>query len=625
MFRPAQKRFLQTTVCLFFVLWGVWLEKEGDIQRSALCFILSFLIGGYAAAKEGVVALVREKHLTVDVLMVLAAAGAGAIGYWMEGALLILIFSLSGTLEELALAKNKQAITALMALTPEKARRLTSAGDIEVVETCVLEIEDRLQVLKGQVVPTDGILCQGVAVMDESMISGEPLPVEKVQGDFLIGGTINCGETVEMLVTAVAEETIFARMVSLVEQAQSRQGKVATVIDRLEDYYVKVVLLLVPMFIVATYGLLQWDWSTAFYRGMILLTVVSPCALVASATPASLSALSCAARKGLMIKGGDIAGGLGDLKVMVFDKTGTLTQGMPRVSDVLILPDASPDLGAMVKAAERGSNHPISKALSDYYRSEQKLVVSDVSDVIGKGISFSYKDYSWRIGKCEFALPVFHLPQEVQTFISLAEEQGHTLVYLSCDGVLQAIYALSDQVRPEAAKVIKQLKNMGLRTIMLTGDREQTANRIADAIGLDQVVANCLPEDKVGYIRAFQESYGLVGMVGDGINDAPALAAANVGFAVSSGTDIAIESADVVLVDHLGRLPFAIKLSRQLRRITLENMIFALLVIAFLVLTNLSQVISLPQGVIGHEGSTILVILNGLRLLRFKDDSKGCQ
>lgn len=616
-----KKSLVLTVSCLVLIVLGFVVEFLEWEFWGITFFILALLTGGYLPAKEGLEELLVDHHLDVDLLMILAALGAGLIGYWEEGALLIGIFSLSNTLEEFATEKSKRAISSLMSLTPDEARRIVADGQVEVVPTADLKIGDWVQVLKGQAIPIDGILDSDYALVDESMITGEPLPVEKQVGDVVHGGTVNQGENIQLTVSVANQDTLFAKIVRMVEEAQSRQSPTTSLVKRMENRYVKAVLIVVPLFILGVHFIGGWDWQTAFYRGMILLTVASPCALLASSAPATLSAISRAARMGMIVKGGDTAENIGQLKALVFDKTGTLTVGHPEVLDTYQVANTDTTLlGNIILTAEGTSTHPISQALLHYHDGGKLITLDRLEDVTGKGLVVQYGGEEWRIGKKDYILEgmASDFASEVWTYITQREEQGNTLVYVSRDGQLQAIYALADQLKAESKKAIEQLKELGLKTVMLTGDQEKTARFLAKELGIDEVVANCLPADKVQHIQALREKYGVVGMVGDGINDAPALAIADIGFAVSTGSDIAIGNADVVLVDDLTRLSFAVGLSRRLRRIIMENIIFSFSVIILLVWSNLFQQVTLPLGVVGHEGSTILVILNGLRLLRYK-------
>ncbi|MGT2933017.1 heavy metal translocating P-type ATPase [Streptococcus catagoni] len=606
---------LETACCLLLILIGLPLLSRNPEVASWL-FIAAFLIGGYQSAKNGITDLFVDKHLSVDILMILAAIGAGIIGYWLEGALLIFIFSLSSTLEELAMEKSKNAISALMNLTPDMARKLDEAGSIHEIETKNLKVGDLLQVRKGESIPIDGELKSDFTEVDESMVTGEPITVDKKKGAQLIGGTINQGQSIVMEVSVENEDTLFAKIVSLVESAQSQKSKTATFIENLEDKYVKFVLILVPSFILFCHFILGWTWLDASYRGMILLTVASPCALIASSTPASLSAISRSARKGLVIKGGDIVDNMANIKAVVMDKTGTLTQGKPSVVDSYYVQDK--DLvNSLVKTAEEASSHPISKAIIEFTKESERLKLEKSEEISGKGFLISFEGSDWRIGKKSFILETVSELDQYEEDINKLEEQGKTLIFVSRNQKLMAYFALLDDIKEDALKAIQMMHELGIKTVMLTGDQEKTAQYVAKKLGIDQVVANCMPQDKVSKIKALQEEYGFVAMVGDGINDAPALAQADISYAIGSGTDIAMESADSVIMDDLTRIPMSIRLSKKMKVIVKENIIFALTVITLLILANVFQVVNLPLGVVGHEGSTILVILNGLRLLTF--------
>ncbi|HFI0113466.1 TPA: heavy metal translocating P-type ATPase [Streptococcus suis] len=609
---------LTTSLCLLFILVGILLLQTGQ-GWAPILFILAFVIGGYQSAKEGLTELIFDKHLSVDLLMILAAIGSGLIGYWMEGALLIFIFSLSSTLEELAMEKSKNAIAALMNMTPPTARKIEENGDITVLDTAAIRIGDLLQVRKGDTVPLDATLISEQSIFDESMITGEPLPAEKAAGDAVIGGTINQGPTVTVQVTAEKGDALFDKIVQMVENAQESKSKTATFIENMEDTYVKVVLVVVPLFILFAHFALDWDWLTAFYRGMILLTIASPCALVASSSPATLSAISRAARKGMIIKGGDIADKIANLEAIVFDKTGTLTIGKPEVVGATYLGDEEL-IKQVVQAVEKQSSHPIAQALMNYTADSSAIALQSLEDVTGKGLVAGYEGDSWKIGKAGFVVDslVSPLSADLLAQIDEAESTGKTLVYVSQNDVLAAIFMVEDSLKPESKQLIAQLKEMGVTPILLTGDQEKTARYVASQVGIDRVIANCLPTDKASVIKELQTEFASVGMVGDGINDAPALAQAHVSYAMGSGTDIAMESADIVLMEDLTRIPYSIRLSKKMRSIIKQNIIFALSVIVLLIISNLFQSINLPIGVVGHEGSTILVILNGLRLLYFK-------
>lgn len=608
------------------IVLGFVLDMSGNHPVAVIVFILSFLIGGYFSAKSAFDELIHEHHLSVDVLMILAAIGAALVGYWVEGALLIFIFSLAESLEVMAMAKSRQAIEALMSLTPDVARKYQADGSLIEVATNELHIGDKIQVRKGESIPIDGEIVSDYAVINEASITGEPIPVTKALGDAVIGATINKENTFDMIVTTENDNTLFSKIIKMVETAQNNPSKVDSFIKGIEDNYVKIVLVAVPLFILVAPFIFGWTWSHAFYRGMVLLTVVSPCALVASAAPTNLSAISRAAKNDIIVKGADTLEQLSDIKAVIFDKTGTLTVGRPQVSQTEFVDTQYQERAIQVLvAAESRSTHPIALAIVDHYKDVPHDANIQVNDITGKGLEVIDQDVTWQIGSKAFVMDQLQAPvaQDILTHCESIQGQGATVIYMSCNLHFVGFVALKDALKPESVAAIKELHQQGIKTVMLTGDQQQTAKAIADEIGIDEFRANLLPQDKVLHIQELQDKYQIVAMVGDGINDAPALATANIGISMGSGTDIAMETSDVVLIkDDLKQLGFAIGLSQKMKNITKQNIIFSLSVIVLLIISNLMETINLPLGVIGHEGSTILVILNGLRMLAYRQDLK---
>lgn len=611
------KEILSTIFCLVFILTGLLVQSQGHGVIATLAFILGFIIGGWQSFYEGYYELVHEHHLSVDVLMVLAAIGAGLIGYWMEGALLIFIFSLSETLEHLTMERSKKTIEQLMSVTPDTIHVLV---DNQFVEKNVEEVKvgQILQIRKGEVVPLDGCLIDSHASLNEASMTGESFPVSKSQNDDIISGTLNAGNIFKMKVTHDLKNSYFNKIVTMVEEAQSRQGKTDRFVTRIEDTYVKIVLIAVPLFILITYLWVGWSWQHAFYRGMVLLTVASPCALVASASPANLSAISRGAKKGILVKGGDTFDAIELLDTIVFDKTGTLTVGKPYVQAAVFLEqDLTSTIQSLVYTAELTSTHPIATALIDYLKGS-KQVQAKIEDVTGKGFELVYQNQSYRIGKLDFVTDTNLIESHLLNQIKDYQSQGKTLIYVSKNTQLIAYFVLEDAIKKNVGQTIKKLNQQGIQTVMLTGDQEATATYVADQIGIQTVIANCLPEDKLNFIQSLKEKGKVVAMTGDGINDAPALALADIGIAMGEGTDVAIETSDVVLVkEDLTLLPFLVGITKKMSGIIKFNLFFSISVIILLIFANVFQVINLPLGVVGHEGSTILVILNGLRLLTF--------
>ncbi|MCQ9209246.1 heavy metal translocating P-type ATPase [Granulicatella seriolae] len=608
-----------TIISGFLILLGIIIEQTSFAFLAPYIFILSFIIGGYKQAVNGFKDTIESKRLNVDILMVLAAIGASIIGYWLEGALLIFIFSLSGSLEEYAMNKSTQAITALMNLQPETAKRLKDDGSIEEVPVASLQIGDKVLVPKGTSVPIDGEILQGTSLFDEASITGESIPVDKGASDLIFGGTMNLSNGITMTVTKNPDDTLFAKIIKLVKEAQSTPSKTATLLNKIESVYVVIVLISVPIAIAIFYFGLHWTWNESFYRGMVLLTVASPCALVASATPATLAAISNGARQGILFKGGAFLENFVQLNAIVFDKTGTLTQGRPQVTDMVLVNHINQDtVFSLVAAMESTSTHPIAQAIMTYInlKPQDYALITDLADHTGSGLSANFLGSEWKIGKLDFVNSESLTADDKGTIVSL-QESGKTLVFVQKDNQVVTYFALLDMPKAGAKEMLSYFNHQGIETIMMTGDNQKTGQTIGNQIGISQVFGNCLPEEKVSNLQNIQKKYPVIAMVGDGINDAPALANASIGIAMGGGTDIAIEVSDVVLMDdHLDKLSYCHKLSAKLRKITIQNMVFSICVILLLITANLFQYINLPLGVVGHEGSTILVILNGLRLLR---------
>jgi Zn2+/Cd2+-exporting ATPase len=602
-----------------FILLG-WLLADGSSSLSIAFYLLAFVIGGFAKAKEGIEETIANKELNVEMLMVFAAIGSAIIGYWTEGAILIFIFAVSGALETYTLNKSQREISSLMDLQPEEALKVTN-GIEERVHISELAVKDHILIKPGERVPSDGLIIKGSTTIDEAAISGESIPVSKTVEKEVFAGTVNLNGAITVEITKPSSETLFQKIIDLVHSAQSEKSPSQLFIEKFEGTYVKVVILVVLLMMFVPHFLLGWSWTETFYRAMVLLVVASPCALVASIMPATLSAISNGARNGILFKGGMHLENLGNLQAIAFDKTGTLTKGKPQVTDVIVAEGVSKEeIMAVTAAIENQSTHPLAQAIvthtKESYPGLQLTEPQSLEDVSGWGVKAMMDQQEWKIGKAEFVGEL-----NAQSFAggiseSLASE-GKTIVFVANDDGIAALIALKDIIREEAKQALKLLKSEGIYTIMLTGDSENTAKAIAKEAQIDDYAAKCLPETKVAELKKMIDRYGTVAMVGDGINDAPALATANVGVAMGEGTDVALETADIVLMKNdLNRIADAVRLSRKMQKIVKQNIIFSLSVIFILIASNFLQILDLPLGVIGHEGSTILVILNGLRLLR---------
>lgn len=601
------------------ILIGWSLSKSDLSTASAIFYLLAFCIGGFAKAKEGIQETIKEKELNVEMLMIFAAIGSAVIGYWAEGAILIFIFAVSGALETYTLNKSQKEISSLMDMQPEQALLIRN-GKETLVHVSELTRGDHILVKPGERIPSDGIVIRGRSAIDEAMITGESIPVTKELHDEVFAGTVNMNGSLTVEVTKLSTESLFQKILQLVQSAQSEKSPSQLFIEKFEGTYVKIVLLVVGLMMFLPHYLLGWDWTTTFYRAMVLLVVASPCALVASIMPATLSAISNGARSGILFKGGVHLENLSHMKAIAFDKTGTLTKGKPEVTDIYVREDIEKEsLLHLVASIENQSNHPLAQAIVSY--TQQKIDTplrqpDYLEDVAGWGIKAVMDGQQWLIGKVAFVDK-----EQALAFADGAAEKlaanGKTMVYVKDKDGIAALIALKDIVREETKAAIEALRNEGIHTIMLTGDSETTAKAIVQEAHIDGYIAECLPEGKVKELKNLMKQYGSVAMVGDGINDAPALATANVGIAMGEGTDVALETADVVLMKNdLPRIAEAIRLSKRMNRIIKQNVFFSIIVIMGLIASNFLQILDLPYGVIGHEGSTILVILNSLRLLK---------
>lgn len=612
------KELIAALVSGFIILLAWRMESTEQTTAAVTAYLTAFFIGGYAKAKEGIEDTIESKSLNVEILMIIAAIGSAIIGYWMEGAILIFIFALSGALETYAMNKNNREISSLMDLQPEEAWLVR--GGFEPIKVSVkdLKVNDHILVKPGERIPADGEIYKGISTVDEAAITGESMPITKKAGNEVFAGTVNLNSVLTIKVTKPSSETLFQKIITLVQSAQSEKSPSQQFIERFESVYVKAVLLAVALMMFLPHYLLDWDWTTTLYRAMVLLVVASPCALVASIMPATLSAISNGARNGILVKGGVHLENLSSIRVLAVDKTGTLTQGTPVVTDFIVRDDLDKQQTlALIAGIEGQSNHPLAQAINAFAKeqgviNEQNITIEDIP---GYGMKAQFNEQSYIIGKPDFVGAKLAKQFADGALEQLANE-GKTVVFLKDHQGIAALIALKDVVREEAKKAVAALQELGINVAMLTGDNETTAKAIAKEAGVSTYVAECLPETKVEHIKQYEKTSGHVGMVGDGINDAPALATASVGIAMGGGTDVALETADVILMKNdLSKIAHAVKLSRKMQRIVKQNIIFSLTVIALLIISNFFQAISLPLGVIGHEGSTILVILNGLRML----------
>lgn len=611
-------------IMMFFVgvaafIGGFLLEGNHE-QWANLAFLLAVVTAGYHIILEGMGDTFRNSvaakkfQPNVHFLMALATAGAIAIGNFEEAAMLIVIFAGAHFLEEYVDGKSKREITNLLNLNPTEARILNADGSTQVVPVDQVKVGDTLQVLNGAQVPTDGIILNGTTAIDEASINGESIPKEKNVGDEVYGSTINGSGTFTMEVTKDSSETVFAKILQMVNQSQKSLTKQATLIQRLEPKYVTIVLLLFPLVLLAGPYLFGWTWQLSLYRSMVYLISVSPCALAASAVPTTLATISNLSKKGVLVKGGAYLSKLQELKAISFDKTGTLTNGKPVVTDYVVAKELNEDeVVDLIVAMEKQSNHPLAAAIISKFPNRQDVEVT-VENEVGRGLSTDYQNSNYRIGKPSSFMNASSDYRRQQQELSA---EGKTVVFIGKDEQVVGLISLMDVPNQYAKDAISYFKQAGLHTAMITGDAKLTGEAVGKQIGVDEVIANVMPEDKASIVQEQQQKYGSTAMLGDGINDAPALVTADVGVAMGDGTDVAMDVADLVLMKNdLSKLVYAHQLSKKMNRITWQNILFSMFVVLFLVTLNFLGKMDITIGVILHEGSTIAVILNALRMLR---------
>ena len=585
-------------------------------------FALAALIAGVPVARSGINGLRINRQLDINMLMTIAVIGAAILGEWLEAATVVVLFSIGEALEGFAMDRARRSIRGLMSLTPDEA--MVRRGGMEATMP-VAEIVpgDIVIVRPGGRLPVDGVIRSGATALDQSPVTGESIPVDRGVGDEVFSGTINGSGVIEIEATQPASNSTIARIVHMVEEAQSRRAPAQRFVDVFARYYTPSVVLAATLVALAPPLALGGSWSEWFYRALILLVVACPCALVISTPVAIVSAIAASARDGVLIKGGAYLEALGSLGALAFDKTGTLTQGKPEVQQ--IIPLNGRDEGSILQiaaSAERYSEHPLGDAI---VRSAElqgvELSDAEVSDVVtttGSGISARVDGQLVEVGSRRI-LENGRLTTEIEAQLLSLEQQGQTAVVVKVDGVPEGVIGLADTIRPEAREALAEIHAAGIeRTVMLTGDRADVAAVIARVVGIDEVEAELLPDQKVEAVARLLERHGQVGMVGDGVNDAPALARSTVGIAMgAAGTDTALETADVALMgDDLGKLASVVRLSRRTKRIIIQNIALALAMKGIVLLLAVAGLATLWQAIIADVGATLIVVLNGLRLLR---------
>lgn len=596
---------------------GFVLAHLGFLPQSIenILYWLAIPLGGWHWTREGIEKLVEEKEVGIEILMIAATVGSGLLGMWEEAAALVFLYGAAEGTEEYTYARTRHAIRALLDLAPKEARVLRDGKEVTVSAES-LKPGDIFIVRPGEALPTDGTIKSGTSSLDESPVTGESIPVDKGPGMKVFAASINRQGALTVEATAAFADNTLSKIIHLVEEAQEQKGRAQQWIERFSRRYTPVVLAVSALFL-----LLPWvfglSWEAWSLRAVVLLVAAAPCALVMSTPVAMAAGIGSAGKRGILIKGGAHLEHLGTIRVVAFDKTGTLTHGEPVVTDMIPLDGDAKELLAFAAGLEHFSEHPLAKAIMNKAR-EQAVTPAEVSGfeaLTGAGAKGTIAGTLWYIGNPDLFQRLGVDLKAAQARIVALQEDGKTVVLAGNSEHLLGLIALQDRLRADAKATIASLHALGLRMAMLTGDNTRTAHAVARRLGIDDVRAGLKPDEKVAAIQQLQKQFGSVLMVGDGVNDAPALAAATCGVAMgAAGTDAAIEAADIALMaDDLGKVIEALRLGKKARRVSAQNIVFSLLVLAAMIPLALGGFIGVALTVLIHEGSELAAVVNGLR------------
>lgn len=610
---------------LLIISWFLAEQNGEEHIVPTIGYAASILIGGYSLFIKGLKNLVRLKF-DMNTLMTVAIIGAAAIGEWGEGATVVILFAVSEALERYSMDKARQSIQSLMDIAPKEA--LIRRGNEEMmVHVEDIQVGDIMIVKPGQKLAMDGVVVKGTSTLNQAAITGESVPVAKAVKDEVFAGTLNEEGLLEVEVTKLVEDTTLSKIIHLVEEAQAERAPSQAFVDRFAKYYTPFIILLAFMIAIVPPLLFGGDWSEWIYQGLAVLVVGCPCALVISTPVSIVTAIGNAAKNGVLIKGGIHLEEAGALKVIAFDKTGTLTKGIPAVTDVISFGRNEKELMNITAAIEKGSQHPLASAImrkaeedgSDF----NKVAVDDFQSITGKGVKASVNGVIYYVGSPNLFEELHQsIKKDLNEQITSLQTQGKTVMVLGTEQEILSLIAVADEMRESSKEVIRRLHEIGIeKTVMLTGDNHRTAQAIGNEVGVSDIKADLLPEDKLTYIKQLREKHQSVAMVGDGVNDAPALAASTVGVAMGgAGTDTALETADIALMsDDLSKLPYTIKLSRKALTIIKQNITFSLAIKAVALLLIIPGWLTLWLAIFADMGATLLVTLNSLRLLKVKE------
>lgn len=626
-FYKKHSTLLNATLLLVFGYLSQYVNGEENLITSLL-FAASIVMGGFSLFKVGFQNLLRFEF-DMKTLMTVAIIGAAIIGEWAEGAIVVILFAISEALERFSMDRARQSIRSLMDIAPKEAL-VRRNGQEMMIHVDDIAVGDIMIVKPGQKIAMDGVVVSGYSAVNQAAITGESVPVEKTVNDDVFAGTLNEEGLLEVKVTKLVDDTTIAKIIHLVEEAQGERAPSQAFVDKFAKYYTPIIMIVAALVAVIPPLFFDGNWSVWIYQGLSVLVVGCPCALVISTPISIVSAIGNAAKKGVLIKGGVYLEEMGALKSIAFDKTGTLTKGVPVVTDFNVFNKETNELEllSVITALEYRSQHPLASAIMRKAEEENisysDVKVDDFSSITGKGIKGSVNGMTFYIGNPKLfkELPTVSFSSEQEQLVTDLQNEGKTAMVVGTDNAILAVIAVADEVRESSKDVIQKLHQLGIKkTIMLTGDNKGTAAAIGGHVGVSDVQAELLPQDKLDFIKQLRSDYGNVAMVGDGVNDAPALAASTVGIAMGgAGTDTALETADVALMgDDLRKLPFTIKLSRNALSIIKQNISFALAIKLIALLLVIPGWLTLWIAILSDMGATLLVALNGLRLMRVKE------
>ena len=623
---PFVKRNWNLLVSLFLIILalGSQVVNGEDALLTEGLFILAITIGGFSLFKEGFSDLLKL-NFSMESLMTIAIIGAAIIGEWTEGSIVVILFAISEALERFSMDKARQSIRSLMDIAPKEA--LIRRNNVEqMINVSKIEVGDIMIIKPGQKIAMDGQVIKGHSSVNQAAITGESVPIEKNINDDIFAGTINEEGALEVKVTKHVNDTTIAKIIHLVEEAQGERAPAQAFVDKFAKYYTPTIMVIAALIVIVPPLFFNGDWNTWLYQGLSLLVVGCPCSLVISTPVSIVSAIGNSAKNGVLVKGGIYLEEIGGLKAIAFDKTGTLTKGTPTVTDFTTVDSKDEEkYFSIITALESYSQHPLASAIlkeaDNRAISYKSVVVDEFTSITGKGIQGNIEGITYLVGSPKLFESILTDNSKIIENYQRLQQQGKTAMLLGTDKQILAVIAVADELRESSKAVIEKLHDLGIEhTIMLTGDNATTAQSIGKQTGVTEIKGDLMPQDKLDYIKSLKETYGKVAMVGDGINDAPALAASTVGIAMGgAGTDTALETADVALMgDDLQKLPFIVKLSRQTLRIIKQNITFSLGIKLLALLLVVPGWLTLWIAILADMGATILVTLNGLRLMKVK-------